>query len=388
MKTIFSLITRFVERLGPKLVLAMALLVALTLLAGIYLGRQSAYKTMKAVPQVMEGTQAELSAAREALKVMQGDLQIQRTRHEVDSRALELLRGEMAAEKERTADLEEGLRFYRSMVVSEDIASGLSLSKPELVSSEAPGRVAYRIFIQQKERDYEMVEGTLSVEVFGLKGEAEVSHSLAALSEDFDRQAAALHFRYFQAVEGELVLPEGFEPKGMTVVASSFPGSYRSDLSMLGSKKTASVPGGTTLISHDTVVIGDVHFSGNLDVEGLVQGNIIAQAGKDAQLRVVGKGRVEGDIRVPCVIINGAVQGNVYSSKHLELASKSRVQGNVFYTLVEMAAGAEVNGGLTHMAEADAITETAGTGAATSETREKWGLKMDSATKDLVTKVD
>lgn len=125
---------------------------------------------------------------------------------------------------------------------------------------------------------------------------------------------------------------------------------------MLGSKKTASVSGGTTLISCDTVIVGDVHFSGNLDVEGLVQGNIIAQSGKEALLRIVGKGRVEGEIRVPCVIVNGVVQGNVYSSKHLELASKSRVHGNVYYALVEMAAGAEVNGGLTHMADADAIS--------------------------------
>lgn len=128
---------------------------------------------------------------------------------------------------------------------------------------------------------------------------------------------------------------------------------------MLGSKKSASVAGGTTLISHDTVVVGDVRFSGNLDVEGLVQGNIIAESGKDALLRVVGKGRVEGEIRVPSVIINGVVQGNVYSSKHLELASKSRVQGNVFYTLVEMAAGAEVNGSLTHMADAEAMAKVA-----------------------------
>ena len=123
---------------------------------------------------------------------------------------------------------------------------------------------------------------------------------------------------------------------------------------MLGSKKSASVSGGTTLISHETVIVGDVHFCGNLDVEGLVQGNIIAQSGKEALLRVVGKGRVEGEIRVPCVIVNGVVQGDVYSSKHLELASKSRVQGNVFYTLVEMAAGAEVNGSLTHMSDSAA----------------------------------
>ena len=56
----------------------------------------------------------------------------------------------------------------------------------------------------------------------------------------------------------------------------------------------------------------------------------------------------------PSVIINGVVQGDVHSSKHLELASKGRVQGNVFYTLVEMAAGSEVNGGLTHIVAADA----------------------------------
>ena len=126
---------------------------------------------------------------------------------------------------------------------------------------------------------------------------------------------------------------------------------------MLGSKKTLSVSGGTTLISHETVIVGDVHFCGNLDVEGLVQGNIIAQSGKEALLRVVGKGRVEGEIRVPSVIVNGVIQGDVYSSKHLELASKSRVQGNVFYTLVEMAAGAEVNGSLTHMSDAGAAAE-------------------------------
>lgn len=147
---------------------------------------------------------------------------------------------------------------------------------------------------------------------------------------------------------------------------------------MLGRKKTASVSGATTLISHETVIVGDVHFSGNLDVEGLVQGNIIAQSGKEARLRVVGKGRVEGEIRVPCVIVNGAVQGNVYSSKHLELASKSRVQGNVFYTLVEMAAGAEVNGSLTHMADVDVVAGQSGqfAGIAGSLEGNTWEMDM------------
>lgn len=119
---------------------------------------------------------------------------------------------------------------------------------------------------------------------------------------------------------------------------------------MLGSKKArGSSSGSTTLISHDTIVVGDVHFCGNLDVEGLVQGNIVAEPKKDALVRVIGKGRVEGEIRAPCVVINGAVKGNVHSTQQLELAAKARVEGDVFYALVEMAAGSAVNGSLTHI---------------------------------------
>ena len=121
---------------------------------------------------------------------------------------------------------------------------------------------------------------------------------------------------------------------------------------MLGSKKSAfGGSGGTTLVSRETVIIGDVRFSGTLEVEGLVQGNILAEDGKDALVRIVDKGRVEGEIRVPSVMINGTVQGDVYSTLHLELAPKGRVQGNVYYATLEMAAGSEVNGSLKHQEE-------------------------------------
>ena len=123
---------------------------------------------------------------------------------------------------------------------------------------------------------------------------------------------------------------------------------------MLGSKKSKS--GGTTLVSQGTVIVGDIHFSGSLDIEGVVQGNIIAEPGKSAAVRVVDKGRVEGEIDAPTVVINGTVDGDVRSTRHLELASKGRVRGNVLYALLEMAAGSEVNGSLSHLEEGDAVT--------------------------------
>ena len=82
---------------------------------------------------------------------------------------------------------------------------------------------------------------------------------------------------------------------------------------MLGSKEKASFGGSsnTTLVSADTEVVGDIKFSGNLDVEGVVRGNIQAQAGKDAVVRIIDRGRVEGEIRAPSVIINGTIVGDV-----------------------------------------------------------------------------
>ena len=219
MSSIFAPLSRLADHLGPRLILALALVLALTLVAGIYLGRQSVYSALKVGPETAQSMLAELSDLREALRVARGDLEVQRTRHAVDRRALELVRSEMAAEKERMADLEEGISFYRSMVVSDGLGSGLSLRRPEIVPGAIPGRLRYRFFVQQKERDYEMVEGTLSVEVFGVNGENEVRYPLSELSSDFDDKAATLHFRYFQAIEGELVLPQGFEPKGISLVA-------------------------------------------------------------------------------------------------------------------------------------------------------------------------
>lgn len=128
---------------------------------------------------------------------------------------------------------------------------------------------------------------------------------------------------------------------------------------MLGNKKSVLGGGGTTLVSRDTVVVGDIHFAGNLEVEGTVQGNIIAKPEAEAVVRVVDKGRVEGEIRAPGVVVNGTVEGDIHSTHHLELAPKGRVHGNVYYATVEMAAGSEVNGNLTHMAEPQAARETA-----------------------------
>ena len=107
-----------------------------------------------------------------------------------------------------------------------------------------------------------------------------------------------------------------------------------------------------TLVGGDTEIRGDVIFDGGLFIDGAVIGNVEAKAGTASILNLSDQGSVEGQVRVPHIILNGTVIGDVYASERIELAAKARVTGNVYYNLIEMAIGAEINGQMVHEAEA------------------------------------
>ena len=124
-----------------------------------------------------------------------------------------------------------------------------------------------------------------------------------------------------------------------------------------------------TIIGQQTRIEGDVHFSGGLHVDGKIKGAVIAEAGSASVLTVSENGHIEGDLRVPTIMLNGTVSGDVHSDERVELAAKARVDGNVYYKLIEMAMGAAVNGNLVHRPEAEASVlsfdrETAESGGA------------------------
>jgi len=108
-----------------------------------------------------------------------------------------------------------------------------------------------------------------------------------------------------------------------------------------------------TLISSKTSMVGDIQFAGGLHIDGLINGTIRANDDQDAVVRISDIGEVDGDVIAPHIIVNGTVHGDVYASKHIELAENASVKGNVYYNLIEMAMGAEVNGNLVHQKESE-----------------------------------
>ena len=107
-----------------------------------------------------------------------------------------------------------------------------------------------------------------------------------------------------------------------------------------------------TIVGQQTRIEGDVHFTGGLHVDGMIKGSIVAESGSDSVLTVSEHGSIEGDVRVPTIILNGSVKGDVHSDERIELSTRAEVNGDVYYNLIEMAMGAAVNGSLVHQKEA------------------------------------
>ncbi len=106
-----------------------------------------------------------------------------------------------------------------------------------------------------------------------------------------------------------------------------------------------------TLVGSNSRVNGDLNFTGGCHVDGTVKGNVNASPDSNSALSISEEGSVEGGVSVPYVVLNGIVRGDVVACQRVELGSTARVIGNVYYNLIEMAIGAEINGKLVHQPE-------------------------------------
>ncbi|MDE0876709.1 MAG: polymer-forming cytoskeletal protein [Porticoccaceae bacterium] len=111
----------------------------------------------------------------------------------------------------------------------------------------------------------------------------------------------------------------------------------------------------TTLVAAGTELKGDLNFSGSLEIQGSIVGKIVADD-ETAQIRILNGGSVLGEIWVPNVIVNGLIEGDIYASKHIQLAAKAKVAGTIYYSSIEIERGADIGGKLVHEIPATNVT--------------------------------
>jgi hypothetical protein len=190
----------------------LALLAALGI--GYLLGKDSASTATTAPAAPGKGVDP-------APQSLQDELTMLRTRNEVDRAALEMVRSELAQQKLQIAELEEGIQFYRGLMAPGEIGQGLSVRPIELVPTGVDRRFAFRLVAQQEARKHSTLQGELYAELIGTENGERKVYPLSSLSDDLDSSVIRLRFKYFQPIEGELLLPAGFQPETVSVIASA-----------------------------------------------------------------------------------------------------------------------------------------------------------------------
>jgi cytoskeletal protein CcmA (bactofilin family) len=122
-----------------------------------------------------------------------------------------------------------------------------------------------------------------------------------------------------------------------------------------------------TLIGRETQVVGDVEFQGGLHLDGRIAGDVRAlqtAAARISTLTVSETGLIEGAVQVPDVELRGTVRGDIHAGSRLVLGATARVEGNVYYRVIEMSLGAQIMGKLVRLSpETAAAGPSPATGA-------------------------
>ncbi len=114
-----------------------------------------------------------------------------------------------------------------------------------------------------------------------------------------------------------------------------------------------------SLIGASTNIEGNVHFMGGLRIDGRVRGNVIAEPGSPSILVISEQAVIDGEVRAGHVVVNGVINGPVFSTDLIELQSKARISGDVHYKALEMMNGALVSGKLAHDQVAEPVLKLA-----------------------------
>jgi len=124
-------------------------------------------------------------------------------------------------------------------------------------------------------------------------------------------------------------------------------------------KQTARID---TLIGKASRVHGGMEFAGGLHLDGAIEGNLRADPVEGSSLSVSETGSIDGNVEVGNLMLNGAVRGDIVARGRVVLGATARIQGNVYYGVIEMTLGAQIMGKLTRLSEgavAEAVPESA-----------------------------
>jgi hypothetical protein len=182
-------------------------------------GKTEGLELKVAVVKDRDEIRAQLEETRQTNTDMRREIADLRLGGQVDSRANEEVRQNVESLQSRIAQLDEEILFYKGVMAPNVSDRGLRIERLD-VDNTGANRFKYSLLLTQVVDKHEYVQGGVQINLKGREGQSEREISLTEL--DVSRKdAIRFRFKYFQNIDGELTLPQGFEPREVVIVAQS-----------------------------------------------------------------------------------------------------------------------------------------------------------------------
>ena len=181
------------------------------------------YQTML-TQQTEQTDRQELLSQLEVLRVENAELHRQVAIFDrssvMDQRANEEVLSTISDLRDRVAQLEQDIVYYRQVVSEEVEDTGLIISQLDIDATPRSEIYRYKLVVRQQDADGDTyLTGHVNVNLVGRQDDELVIVPLREVSEEQDQLDIRLRFKYFQNIEGELTLPEGFIPERVQIAA-------------------------------------------------------------------------------------------------------------------------------------------------------------------------
>jgi hypothetical protein len=160
-----------------------------------------------------------LEAENERLRTVVAAAELARS---VDDKAYAAVEKNLADLQAQVLKHREQLTFYRGIVSPEDGIGGLRIQRLQVLPGAAERQYRLRLVLVQSMRQDAVVTGTVVVQIEGVRDNKpeQLTLTQAGATARADGQLP-FNFRYFQNLEHDVVLPEGFEPRAVNVEVRS-----------------------------------------------------------------------------------------------------------------------------------------------------------------------
>jgi hypothetical protein len=164
--------------------------------------------------------QSQLDASKAEVIVMRQSIADKEVGEQIDTYANEEVRLTVESLQNNIAELREEVRFYKSVLMPNVNEKGLRIERLELKATADPLKVRYHLLLTQVVDKHRFIQGGVKMSLVGTRDNQEVSIPFEQLN-GMSNSSTGFRFRYFQNIDGELVVPDGFSPMEIEVVATS-----------------------------------------------------------------------------------------------------------------------------------------------------------------------